>query len=177
MKITLKVIMLLVFMGLTGCKVADTLTHFNIPFSQTVTIPASIQLNLPFNIPTPSITLNLEKTFETNITNKDLIEKLYLNTLHLKILKPEGEDFSILKSIEIYIEADGLTAEKIAWLDDVPSNLSTIELKTSSTDLTPYIMKNSFNLKINTTTDELNIKDYDIQIDGSFWVDAKILGI
>jgi len=165
------------FIILSGCKTVDSLTHFTIPVKTTTTIKASLPINIPFDIPTPPIPLNTKQTFDSNNTAKELIEQAYLNTLTLTVLKPEGEDFSILKNIEIYIAANGLDYLKVASLYLVPTGKTTIELDCTEVDLKPFIMKDEFTLKIKTLTDEINTKDYDIQIEGSFWVDAKILGI
>jgi hypothetical protein len=173
LKITLALLISILF---GGC---DSLTHFTIPFKTTVTIKATVgglPGEIPF-IPTPPIPLETDQTFKSNNTAKELIEKAYIKTLKLTVLKPDGEDFSILKNIEIYIAADGLDDVKVASLDLVPTGKSSIDLNCSNADLKPFIMKDKFTLKIKTVTDEINTKDYDIQIDGSFWLDAKILGV
>ncbi|MCI4442792.1 MAG: hypothetical protein JHC39_04725 [Lentimicrobium sp.] len=168
---------LVILVTLSGCKAIDSLTHFTIPFNTNVTIKSNLNIgSLPF-IPTPPIPLETDQTFKSNNTAKELIEKAYIKTLKLTVLKPDGEDFSILKNIEIYIAADGLDDVKVASLDLVPTGKSSIDLNCSNADLKPFIMKDKFTLKIKTVTDEINTKDYDIQIDGSFWLDAKILGV
>ena len=171
---------LMIIAGMTvfaGCKEIDKLTHFNMDYNETVTIPSTIGINVPFNMFTPDITTNSEETFEINDTRKDLIEEIVLKEMTLEVASPAGEDFSFLKSIEIFINADDLDEQKIAWKEVTGTVGNKLELETSSADLKDYIKKDSFTLRIKTVTDELLLSDYDINIYSKFFVDAKILGI
>ena len=174
-----KIVFLLVtVVALAGCNKLDKLTQFDMPFDTSVDIPSTVGINLPFNIITPDITTNSESSFESNETNKDLIEKITLKTMEMTVSKPAGEDFSFLKSIEITIKADGLDDKKIAWLNDIPDNAgSKITLETTADDLKEYIKKDSYKLDIETVTDEILTQDYTIDIHNVFFVDAKIFGI
>lgn len=168
----------LILLALAGCEKLDKLTQFEMPFDTSVDIPSTIGINLPFNIITPNITTNSESTFESNNTNKDLIEKVVLKSMALIVEKPNGEDFSFLKSIKITIKADNLGDKIIAWNNDVPSNTGdSLLLETSPDNLKDYILKDSYKLDVETVTDEILTQDYTIKIHSVFFVDAKILGI
>ena len=161
-----------------GCKTIDKLTQFNMDYDATVTIPSTIGINLPFNLWTPNIKTNSEETFQINDTHKDLIEQIVLKELKLNITSPQGEDFSFLKSVEIYISAEGLDEVKAAWKYDIPDDVgASITLEPTDADLKEYIKKDEFKLKITTVTDELILMDYDVEVKAKFFVDAKILGI
>ncbi len=162
---------------LSSCDALDSLTQFNMDMSEEVTIDPTIPINVPFDIPTPQITLNTEKTFELNNTKKNLVQEIKLKNLSMTVTSPTGEDFSILNSIEIYIAADSLPEEKIAYLDNIPDSVSKIDLNTVPIDLKDYILKDNFNLRIKTKTDEVNTREYKIKLDARFWVNARILGI
>ncbi len=146
-------------------------------FSQTVSIEPTFKINTPFTIPTPAMTTNSSSTFAANNTSKDLVEEINLSELKLTIESPENEDFSILQSVEVYISADGETDTKIAWLDSVPANATSISLNVSNADLKAFIFKDEFTLKVKTVTDEVNTEQYDIRVDAKVHVNAKILGI
>jgi len=179
-KLIIPVIAVLLF---NACKSIDKLTQFDIPLSQTITIPAIIPIDIPFDIPTPDIMLDIETTYdlddsgyELNNTNKNLVEEVLLKELELTVIEPVGEDFSLLKSIEIYISADGESEEKVAWLNIFPE-LNNTKLETSKANLKKYILKDKINLRVKTVIDEINTRAYDIKIDAVFMVNAKILGI
>jgi len=162
----------------SACKEVDKLTQFNMDYDESVTIPSTIGINLPFNLFTPPITTNSTESFEVNDTRKDLIEQIILKEMTLSISSPSGEDFSFLKSIEIYMSADGLDEIKVAWKDTIDNSVgNSIALETSSSDLQEYIKKDDINLKVTTVTDELILTDYEVNIHSNFFVDAKILGI
>ena len=53
---------------LIGCKKIDKLTQFDMNYDQTVVIPSSTGVNLPFNIFSPDVQSNSETTFAINDT-------------------------------------------------------------------------------------------------------------
>ena len=167
----------LILFTFIGCKKADELTQFNIEFNETAVIPSSTGINLPFNIFTPDVETNSTSTFEVNDTRKDLIEEITLTSLGLKITTPNNADFSFLKSISIYISADGLSESKIAWRNNVPSDAKELKLDLTGIDLKEYIKKDSYSLRLNTVTDEAMSQDHEIDVKSTFFVDAKILGL
>jgi len=170
------VILGIVLLAFLGCKKVDKLTQFNMAYDETAVIKSSTGINLPFNIITPDIETNSESTFALNDTRKDLVERINLKSLNLSITSPSGEDFSFLKSITIYISAEGLSEEKIAWNSSIPENVNSIDLSTTGVDLKEYLKASKMTLRLNTETDELITSDYTIKIHSIFFVDAKILG-
>lgn len=176
--ITKKVILIgILSVSLMACNLLDKLTKFDLNFSQEITIPASTILNLPFDIPTPPIQSNSENTFKSQNTHKDLVEEIILKKLVLDLISPASEDFSILKSVEIFIKADGMEDTKVAWLDNIPKNVSSLTLEVSKLDLKKYIFADSFILSLKTVTNKTNTRDYKIEVKSTFGVNAKILGI
>tara|TARA_R110002111_G_scaffold148719_1_gene215818 strand:+ start:364 stop:897 length:534 start_codon:yes stop_codon:yes gene_type:complete len=162
----------------TACDIIDELTKFDMEYSQRATIPSSTGINLPFDVFTPEMETNSESTFAVNDTRKDLIEEIKLTNLELVMISPEEADFSFLNSIEVYISADGLEEILIANLDEVPEDAgNVITLDTSDTDLKEYIKKDEFSLRLNTVTDELMSTDHELEVNSTFFVDAKILGL
>lgn len=160
----------------TGCKKIDKLTKFNMEFNETVVIPASTGINLPFNILTPNVETNSESTFAVNNTRKDLINEIRLTKLDLRITAPSNGTFSFVKSLSIFLSADGLSETKIAWIENVSSNVGNVlNLDVSGADLKEYIKKDKFTLRLNTVTDELITSDYQINVHAIYQVDAKLI--
>ncbi len=176
----MKKLILVILIGsffFTGCEKLSEFTKFNLIYNDTVVIPASTGINLPFNVFTPEIESDAESQFAVNDTRKDLIEEITLTTLDLSINSPAEGDFGFLESIEIFLSADSLDEVRIAWNDAVPADAGkTLELETSDEDLQEYIKKDAFDLRVKTVTDELIGSDHEIKIHSVFFVDAKILG-
>lgn len=161
----------------TGCDQISKLTQFNLEYDQTILIPSASEIDIPSNIPIPDIESNSESSFSVNNTNKDLIENVTLTQMTMTISTPSDGTFSFLKSITVYISADGLDEIEVASKDNIPNTVgNTLELETSDADLQEYIKKDSFNLKVKTVIDELITSDYSIDMHSVFFVDAKILG-
>ena len=164
-----------IILGILGCKEIDKLTKFNMRFNETIIIPSSTGINLPFNILTPDLETNSASTFAINNTRKDLVQEIKLTKLDLTVTSPANADFSFLKSISVFISADGLSETKIAWKDNVPSDAGTIlNLEVTGVDLKEYIKKDKFALRLNTVTDELLTSDYHIDATSVFFVNAKV---
>jgi len=162
----------------SSCDKLDELTKFDMEYSQRATIPSSTGANLPFDIFTPDMETNSESKFAVNDTRKDLIEEITLTELEMVIISPDNADFSFLNSIEIFISAEDLEEIQIASLDEVPDDAGNVLLlNTSDADLKEYIKKDEFSLRLNTVTDELISTDHELEVNSTFFVDAKILGL
>ncbi|AYN69405.1 hypothetical protein D1013_19450 [Euzebyella marina] len=163
---------------LVSCDKIDELTKFDIDYKSNVTIPSTMGVDLPFDIFTPDVETNSESEFEVNDTRKDLIEEIRLKQLVLKITSPEDADFSFLESIEIYISAEDLDEIKIAEEAQVdPNTGNTLDVDVIDIDLKEYIKKDKFSLRLYTVTDEAISRDHEIEVNSTFFVDAKILGL
>jgi len=175
-----KLFLLLIAIIITygSCKEIDKLTHFNMDYTSNITIESTFFIDIPFDIWTPDIPTNSETTFENNDTRTDLIEEITLTNLSMNITSPNTQTFDFLKTIEVYIDAEGIDEKKIAWLIDIPqTGLTTIILEITDDDLKDYIKKDEYKLRTHTVTRQLISKSTDIEIKSSFFVDAKILGI
>ncbi len=177
----MKKVVLLLAVILTSkwsCKEVNKLTQFNMNYSDEITIPATLGIDLPINVWTPDIPTNSSSTFESNNTHKDLIQHINLTKMNLTITSPAESTWDFLKKIEIYISADGLDDKKIAWMDNIPqTGLKSIDLTVSSDDLKEYIKKDKYKLQTKTVTRQLVSHDTKVEIKSTFFVDAKILGI
>ncbi len=156
----------------SSCK---KLLTFEISDSTTTTINI---IGLPiglFDIPTPPITTNSEEEFAQNDTKVELVKEIILKQLDLTITSPSDKTFSFLKSIEIYISADGEDETKLAWNNDVESSAKSIELNCTSEALDRYVKKEKYKLRTKVTTKETLFNKVDIKIDFKFQVTADPL--
>lgn len=163
---------------LGGCDELDKLTQFNMNYETTYTVPSTAGIDLPLNLSTPDIATDSESKYENNNTSKDLVEEIFLKGLDLTITSPDDGDFNFLKSVTIYINAEGLSEEKIAWKEDIPNDNSiNLSLETTDNDLKEFIKKDEFSLRVHTVTDEAIESDHDIKVESVFEVNAKVLGV
>lgn len=162
---------------LVSCERADELTQFDMDYTETIVVPSSSGINLPFNLTTPETETNSETTFQNNDTRKDLIEEIKVTEVTLTLTQPSSADFSFLESIEVFIQADGLDETRVAWQENVPENVgSTLSLNTSDMDLQEYVKKDEIVLRARTVTDEALTSDHHIEVYTNFFVNAKVLG-
>lgn len=159
---------------ITGCK--KKLGQFNIDYDSEVVIPSTFGQFIPFSLYTPEINTNSEFEFESNNTKKKFVESIYLEVLQLDIVSPQNETFSFLNDVEIYISSQNVTERKVAYLNDIPSNVGkTIVCNLMNTDLQEYVKEDKFTLRIATTTDETIPQDVTVNVYTNFRVKAKLL--
>jgi len=161
-----------------GCKIIDELTHFDIDYNYTFTLPALGGLNLPEEIESPDVENNTESTFEINDTRKDLVERATLKKFTVTILEPLDADFSFISKVEIFIKTDALKEKLIAWKDNIPNDIGNyLKLETTSSDLKKYLTSDAIRVRLKTTSSEPLTEDLLLDLQSTVEVDAKILGI
>ncbi|HET8735508.1 MAG TPA: hypothetical protein VFM69_02810 [Pricia sp.] len=166
-----------ILLTVTACDKVDNFTKFDLEYQSNVVIPGSTGVDLPFDVLTPEMETDSESQFEVNDTRKDLIEEIKLTELQMIITSPSDGDFGFLKSIEVHISAEGLDEIKIAE-EEITENIgNTLDVDVLDIDLKEYVKKDRFNLRLNTVTDEIIDADHEIEVNSTFFVDAKILGI
>ncbi|MBI1184367.1 hypothetical protein GC194_08855 [bacterium] len=167
---------LLIFSGSCGDKL-HKYTQFTIDYSSSFVVPSNSGLSLPLDFYTPETETNSEQEFAVNNTRKDLLEKVNVKSIKLKITSPDGQTFGFLNDVYIYLKADGLDEVLVAQRENIPSDVgSTLDLNVMDQDLQEYIKKDKFTLRAKTITDKVTNRDVAIQINTQFFVDAKVLG-
>lgn len=157
-----------------GCK--KKLTQFYIDYTAQATVPATVTTFLPFSVNTPALETNSTYEFESNNTRKDHIRSIYLKNLELNIVSPNGETFSFVNTIELFISSPGLSEKRVAYLDSIPNNVgNALSLSLENTDLQEYIKSETYELRLKVISDETIPQDVQIDIHTSFLVDAQLI--
>lgn len=156
---------------LAGCKRG---INFDLNYSTSFTVPSSIGISVPVSLPTPDVETNSEQEFENNDTKTKWVQNIFLERLQATVINPANGDFDFLKSIYIYIDADGLDEIELASMDPVPANVgNTIVLTASGQDFAEYIKKDKYSLRAEVITDEAPLFDVTFDIDMTFDVTAN----
>src|SRR5574344_1090862 len=82
-----------IMLGLTvlvcsSCEQLSRLTQFDLTYDETVVVPSSMRVALPFDVATPDVETNSESQFSVNKTQTDLIEAISLKELKLNLKSP-----------------------------------------------------------------------------------------
>lgn len=162
----------------TSCKKISELTKFDLRYNNETTIEAGVGTLLPFDINTPDIPTQTEDEFKGHNTGKNLVQSIKLKELKISIVSPADQNFDFLKSIEVYISASGQQEIKAAWKTDMSdAGVKEIVLDCSTADLKPYVMSDTYKLRLKNTTDKVLNQDVNIKIASVFTVDANVLGL
>lgn len=158
------------------CEILDQFTQFDIPYETQITIPGTPTTDLPLDIPTPNIETNIGDIFANQNTDAELIEEVTLKEMTLEITMPDSQTFEFLKSIEIFISADGLDEQRIAFLDSIPADIGQeLLLEATGVNLKAYLLGTNYSMRISAPLNSLVPEDTDVKINLIFHVDAKII--
>ena len=160
-----------------ACKKVDELTKFNMEFNTEVTVPSNTLINLPLDLITPDMTTNYEETFSANDTRKDLVEKITIDKITITVKSPQGTKLDFLKSITVYISADGIPEKEVASRYDIPDGLTSLDLGYVTDNLKEFLTRDKIRLRVKTVTDKAVSQDVDLNVYNRFKVDAKVLGV
>ncbi len=172
-------IILLGLLLITSCKKLDEKTQFTYSIEQNVEIPSNIGINVPFNLPTPDVSTNIDHELEIRNKKKKRIEHIRVTSLALSIQSPSYANFDFLKDISIYISAEGLPEILIAQEKNLPDiHATTLNIAVfSDKDIEAYIKKDKINIHLNIVTDQTIFQNITVTVKPTFWVDVKVLGI
>lgn len=162
----------LIFFG--ACKKPNQDISFFLPITSQAAIPPGAGINLPFNVNTPAIASNSSSAFAGNNTTANLVQNISLSTLSMEVLSPAGEDFSFLNEITVYISAEGLPESEIATIKEIDPSATVINLTTNAKDLKAYLIKDEYDMRIETVTDEVLAQEHQIEIKSRFLVEARL---
>jgi len=164
---------------LPSCKEVDKLTQFDLPVNQQFTLPGSLPVMNGFSFSTPDVETNYMSYFEMFNINTELVESICIKSATFKINKPQTADFSFLKSVEVYISADGLEPVLMASKKDVNTNVgNSLNLDVDSkVNLKDYVTKNNIKLNVKVTTVRATTEEYVVDTKLVFGVDAKVIGL
>ncbi|MDB3906826.1 hypothetical protein N9355_05110 [Crocinitomicaceae bacterium] len=158
----------------TSCK--KKLTEFDIDYTSQVVVNSTFGQLIPFSLNTPEMQTNSEFEFESNNTRADKVERINLTELRLKITSPNGETFSFLNSVEIFISSPNHTEKKVAFKESIPNNPGSIlTCDLVDLELQDFIKDERFTLRLLTVTDETIPQDVTVEVYTNFRVKAKLL--
>ncbi len=165
----------LIILSLTSCFLFKKQITFYVNDTVETTIPATLNIDLPFNIPIPPVSTSATQEFENKHTAPDLLQEVSLVNLTMTITNPANEDFSFLKDIYVYIQkSDGSDEQLIAYATDINSSSQSISLTCTGENLVPYLQDTSYKLRLKVKAKEILTHDVDITISLKFKITAGI---
>jgi hypothetical protein len=157
-----------------ACKEIDKLLTFDINHSQDLTFSSGFPLNTIQVLAPVNVTTNSQDEFKNNRTKAELVKNVSLSSLKLTIIDPATEDFSFLKSVEVFISLPDDTKEiRLAHAENIPENINNaLELTSTNAKLDEYLKAPSYKLRTKVVYDEYTTKNYTIRADMKFKVTA-----
>lgn len=167
-------VLLLISVLTFACKEIDQLLTFDIKHSHDLTFSSGFPVNTIQVLAPVNITTNSEDEFKNNRTKAELVKNVTLSNLKLTIIDPATEDFSFLKSVEVFISLPDDGKEiRLAYAENVPQNIgNALELTSTNVKLDEYLKVPSYKLRTKVVYDEYTTSNYTIRADMKFKVTA-----
>ncbi len=161
----------------TACEQDGLSVSFDLNYNNDFTVESALitDIGIPVDVSSPPVNTNSSETFTSNNTQLDKLEKAELTNLTLTITAPDGQTFSFLNEVNVYIQGQGLSEELVASKTNVNVTSNTLVMDVQSTDLAAHIKSGEFTMRANITTDETVSEDIDIAAASTFKVTAKAL--
>lgn len=173
-KVALAVVALFAFAAM-ACEKIDKLLTFYIEEQENITIESRFPVGAIVPLTPVTVTTNSEETFKNNQTRAELVKDVTLDKLKLTIVKPQGENFNFLRNIEIFISSQNKDEVRIAYLDEVPQNTNTLNLKLTNAKLDEFIKGDSYSIRTKAVLAKPVSQDITISADMRFKVTADPL--
>lgn len=158
----------------TGCKKLEELTTFTITNTASFTIPGS-GISLPGVIQTPGVQTSSDQSFANHNTSVNLVKNITLKSMVLHVTSPQGQGLGFMKSIKIYISADGQPEVLLAQATDIPQSTGAdLSLTTMDQALDAYVKQSSYDLREELSFRNAPAQDTDIEAKMEFSVQAKL---
>jgi hypothetical protein len=160
---------------LFSCSKDKLTVSFDLKQSAVFTFPASGPLGV-VNWPILPVNTDFNGTFASNNTDKDHLKSLNVKSILLSVTNPAGKPIRFLKSIELYISADGVSEVRLAHKNPFPTDSSTsVSLDLDNVDIAQYIKKDKFNLRASFEQRDVLLTSVDLKADMVFGAVAYLL--
>jgi hypothetical protein len=172
MKTKISLVTIILLLIATSCNVIDDLLTFNIDNETSIQIDSAFPVGTAFTIITPDVTTNSSATFENNNTKADLVKDVKITDLKLTITNPSNKSFSFLKSIRLFISTDANDEIELAFLEDINSTATTLNLTCTSAKLDKYVKAPSYTIRTRAVVKETLTQDITVKANMRFRVTA-----
>jgi hypothetical protein len=146
----------------------DEFTQFDLSYSTNFSVPSSSTTNFS----TPNIATNTGSSYPNNKTTYELVDEVKLTKFN--VVASAG-NFDYLKSLTIFMQADGLPESQIATISNIPTGVSNFDMTLNDVNLKDYFAKTNFKMRVNVVIDGAISVDQNMKLNQTLHVVAKIL--
>lgn len=151
----------------------DEFTQFDLSYSTNFSVPSSsITINTATNFSTPNIPTNTSSSYPNNKTTYELVDEVKLTKFN--VVASAG-NFDYLKSLTIFMQADGLPESQIATISNIPTGVTNFDMILNDVNLKDYFSKTNFKMRVNVVIDGAITVDQNMKLNQTLHVVAKIL--
>lgn len=160
----------------TSCKKEEVneLTEFDINYTANLSVPSNtIPVNAqPIDFTTPNIPTNSTQKFTENKTIQSLVDQILLTKYNVSV---GTGNLDFLKSLSIYIKADGMSETLVATKTNIPTGLTTLAMDLQDVNIRDYIFKPNIQFRVAVVIDASTLSGQTLIMDQTVHVKATVL--
>ena len=116
---------------------------------------------------------NVDSILEANGIPPDRLKSARVSDVKVTILT-EGCTFDPVSNVELSIETTSLGSTRLAWLDPVPRDSTTVILEITKNDLQEYLQEDKFTITVSGTLNSIVDKTVDLVTELKFIVRGSV---
>lgn len=162
-----------------GCEQDGLNVNFDLPYSTEVTLEAALVggEGVPVDVTSPAVNTSSEALGE-NSTSLEKLNSATLNSLKVSIVAPDGQDFSFVKEVKLYIKGKDMTEELVAVKTNIDGTATVVEMDVEAdVDLVEHIKSGEFVARASVTTLTTIENDVNFKIDLDMEVSAYVVDL
>ncbi len=167
---------LLLLFSVSGCEKVEDLLRFSFHDTADITIPSQSFISTGLlKIPSPEVQTSSQQAFENNNTQAKYVKEAKLTALTLSITSPQGQTFSFLNEIKLYISAPNQPEVLVASKSNIPNTIGReLVLDVTNVNLKPYVQGETYSIRSEAKVDEVTTQEIKISADMHFSVTAEV---
>lgn len=158
---------------LSGCKREEEKPQeFVISYHNNLfTLPQATQINVPGEYEIKKLYIDVAGQFNTMNQSPDQIIETKVSKLEVGLYSahyPKTETIDFLKSVTVYMKADGLPEIEVGSANSIADGLYVTNLAFTGQDVREYLKKPTLQLRAKATTDKALAKDFYLEVNIGF---------
>lgn len=156
-----------------SCKKVNEATEFDIDYTSNVSVPAAqIIIGVPVDFESPDFETGVADRFASEKTTRELVDEIVLTKFNITAL---SGNLDYIKSISVYIKAEGLSDVLIATKSNIPAGSTSIAADMTGANIKEHVFKDKVRFRATITTNPGITQDQTLKMDQTVRVKGKKL--
>jgi len=150
----------------------DQFTEFDINYTTNLSVPSNtINQNVPIDFTTPDIPTQSSSKFSDNKTAQELVQEIKMTKFDVSVA---SGNLDFLKSLSVYIKANGVSEQLVATKSNIPTGLSMLSMDLQDVNIKNFIFQSNIQFRVTVTIDASTLNGQNLKMDETVHVKAIV---